>query len=79
VTEVLATPFTVARKESDPPSGTVAVEGVMATDTEDEAEDITDVEGFPHAVNGGRPSARTNTIQENHGCFRNCDFMASSL
>jgi hypothetical protein len=79
VTVVSATPFTVARKESDPPSGTVAAEGVMATDTEDEAEGVADVEGFPHPVGrNSRPSERANTILENQRCFRKCDFMARS-
>jgi hypothetical protein len=70
----------VARKDSDPPSGIVAAEGTMATDTEDEAEGVASVEGFPHAVGrNSRPTESANTILENQRCLRNCDFMASLL
>jgi hypothetical protein len=76
---VSATPFTVARKDSDPPSGTVAVEGTMATDTEGEAEGVTDVEEFPHPVGRtSRPGERANTIPENQRCFCRFDFIARS-
>jgi hypothetical protein len=79
VTVLAATPFTVARKENEPPSGTVAVEGTMATGTEDEAEGVAGVEGFAHPVGrNSRPSERANIILENQRCFRNCDFMARS-
>jgi hypothetical protein len=79
VTEVSAAPFTVARKESDPPSGTVAVGELMATDTLGEAEGVADVEGLVHPVGrNSRPNESANTILENQRCFRNCDFMAKS-
>jgi hypothetical protein len=52
----------------------------MATDTEDEAEGVASVEGFPHAVGrNSRPTESANTILENQRCLRNCDFMASLL
>jgi hypothetical protein len=78
----VATPFTVATKERYPPSCTVAVRGLMATDTEDEgegdeAEGVAGVEGFAHpVVRNSRPSERAKTILEDQRCFRNCDFMA---
>jgi hypothetical protein len=76
---VSATPFTVARKDSDPPAGTVAVEGIIATDTEGWAEGVADNEEFPHPVGrNSRPGERANTILENQRCFRKCDFMARS-
>jgi hypothetical protein len=79
VTVVSATPFTVARKDSDPPNGIVAVEGTMATDTEDEEEGVAGVEGFAHPVGrNSRPDERADTILENQRCFRKCDFMARS-
>lgn len=84
VTVALAVPFTVATKDSDPPLVTVAVSGLMATDTEDgvegdEAEDVADVGGFPHPVDGNsRPSERANPIEDDR-CTRNCDFIAKVL
>jgi hypothetical protein len=89
VTLVSDAPFTVARKESDPPSGIVANKGRMATDTEDgaegdgaeeeEAEGVAGVEGFTHPVGrNSRPNERANTILENQRSFRNCDFMPRS-
>jgi hypothetical protein len=86
VTVVVATPFTVARKKSDPPSGIVAVGGLMVTDTEDgadgaegdEAEGVGDVEGSQPVGRNSRPNEKASSILENQRRFRNCDFMARS-